>query len=156
MSSKRKQAQWWQLYAMMPLLVGLFLLELRLHLNGAENVMAQLGILLLVYGLIHLWIRANAEALMEPDERLDENPYEMPGKWRIRTYEFSPTDTPGFDKDARPAQPVFHFPETGLKGVLSTTFEMDELEENGTFPTLPEVPYSEEVFNTQDGEKAKV
>ena len=142
MASKKMKPSWWQLYAMLPVLVGLFLLEMRLQLTGTENTLAQLGILGLVYGFMHLWLRANRRALMGLDEEH--------GEWRARVYEFPPVELPNADGARRRtgARPLLQVPDAGLKGVLSTTFEMDELEADTAFPAGSDITYREEVFNT--------
>ncbi len=60
--------KWWQLYALFPLLVLLLVLEHRLPFSAGEHQAAQIGIILLVYGLVHLWLRGNEAALAETDE----------------------------------------------------------------------------------------
>ncbi len=60
--------KWWQLYALFPLLILLLVLEHRLPFSAGEHQAAQIGIILLVYGLVHLWLRANEAALAETDE----------------------------------------------------------------------------------------
>ncbi len=143
---KKRRAPWWQLYAMLPMLVVLFLLELRLHLPGAENVVAQLGILGLVYGLIHLWMTANREALMD----------EADGHWEIKVYEVPPASLPTAEELRRrlAEHQVLHIPTAGVKGVLGTTFEMDEFEEESSFPAGSAIHYSEELFAGKENKDA--
>ena len=43
MSSETKNPKWWQLYVMLPLLVGLFWPEMQAHLTETEHIIAQLG-----------------------------------------------------------------------------------------------------------------
>ena len=59
--------KWWQLYALFPLLILLLVLEHQLPISAGDHQAAQIGIILLIYGLIHLWLRANALALAETD-----------------------------------------------------------------------------------------
>ncbi len=68
LSLKQHQPQWWQLYLMLPVLAGLFVLEIRLHLREPVNTLAQLGILFLMYAFIQLWVRANRSALTGMEE----------------------------------------------------------------------------------------
>jgi hypothetical protein len=60
--------KWWQLYALFPLLVLLLVLEQQLPISAGEHQAVQIGIILLIYGLIHLWLRANAVVLAETDK----------------------------------------------------------------------------------------
>jgi hypothetical protein len=55
--------KWWQVYLSLPLLALLFFAETRLKLSVRGHQVVQIGILLLVYGLIYLWLKANAVAL---------------------------------------------------------------------------------------------
>jgi len=43
----------------LPLLLGLFLPEMRASLTETEHIIAELGILCLVVGFTQLWLRAN-------------------------------------------------------------------------------------------------
>ncbi len=139
MSSRKNKPQWWQVYAMLPVLAGLFLLEMRLPLSSTGHIIAQVGILVLVYSFIHIWLRVNRRALMGLDEES--------GKWMFRVYEFPPVEKVGKRMEERP---IFQIPDAGLKGVLSTTFEMDEREQETAFPAGSEVLYSEELLTTKD------
>ncbi len=136
MSANKSHAKWWQLYIALPVLVGLFVIEIRLPLTNVENIAAQIGILLLIYGFIHLWLRANRRALLGVDEEH--------GEWRIRVYEIPPAQLPPIHdvENGHEPRPMFQFPEAGLKGVLSDTFE---LEDSGEEPAvLPETMYVKE------------
>jgi hypothetical protein len=136
MSSRKKKPQWWQLYAMLPLLVGAFLLEIGLGLTGAANIVAQLGILFLFYGLVHAWLGANQGALMERDGE--------EGRWRVRVYEIPASELPTAQEIRKRLgeHPALQLPEAGVRGMLSTTFEIDELED--------ELLYPDELFKKKD------
>ena len=135
-SSGRSHPKWWQLYVMLPILLGLFLVEMRLPLTAFENVAVQLGILLLIYGFIHLWLRANRRALLGLDEEQ--------GEWRVRVYEIPPARLQSRDNvvDVNPESSLFRFPEAGLKGVLSDTFELVDSEKGSA--ALPETMHLKE------------
>jgi hypothetical protein len=114
---ERPRAQWWQLYVMLPLLVGLFWVEIQIPLTPTENVIAQLGILFLIFAFTQLWLRANRSALTDLDED--------GGRWRIRVREIPPVSPRTFDnvEDRTSKYPMLQIPASGLKGVLSNTFE---------------------------------
>jgi hypothetical protein len=114
MLSSNIAPKWWQLYLTVPLLVVLFLLENRLKLSQRGHIVAQIGILLLVYGLIHWWLKANAAALSKMDRRQSHG--------RITVIQIPPTQLPDAGTDN---QPMFGFPDSEIKAVLSDTFEMD-------------------------------
>ena len=144
-SAKVKKPAWWQVYAMLPVLAAGFLLEMRLPLTNTEHILAQLGILFLIYGFLQAWLKANRRALMGLDEEH--------GEWRIRVYEIPPAETAHAARSAHRQRPLIQVPETEVKGVLSTTFEMDE---EGSLPVGSEMFYSEEMFNTKETKDTKV
>ncbi len=151
MSAERKQKpQWWQLYIMLPALVGLFLGEMRLGLTGAANVIAQLGILFLVFALIQAWIRANHRALMEPDEQ--------PGEWHFKAYEIRSADLrDALDAAQRSAEPpLLQLPATELKGVLGSTFDLGRADESSGLSVESELSRADELFGAKDTTDAKV
>lgn len=137
-SRKAKKPQWWQLYVMLPVLAALFVLEIRLGLKGAANIIAQLAILFLVYSFMQLWTRANHRALMGLDEER--------GEWQFKVYEITSADLARARAAAQRAEPrpLFHLPEREVKGVLSTTFEIDDSESHAGIPVDSEALYSRE------------
>jgi hypothetical protein len=144
MSTRKNKAQWWQLYVMLAGLVVAFLLEMRLGLTGTTNIVAQLGILFLFYALIHAWMGANQTALMGLDEQDVD--------WHVKVYE-----TPADQLRKRLGErPVLKLPQAGVKGVLGTTFEIDEFETKSAFSADEDLPYSEELFNKKDTTDAEV
>ena len=115
MFSSSIRPKWWQLYLTFPLLIVLFLFEHRLKLSPRGHVVAQLGILLLVFGLIHLWLQANSAALSRMDQSQDHR--------TITVIRIPPSQISGSDK-----RPIFQLPDSEIKGVLSDTFEMDYID----------------------------
>jgi hypothetical protein len=67
MSRKKQGPSWWLLYLSLPMIIGLFLIEMRLSLSDTEHRLAELIILLAVFGSIWLWLRANTGALIQED-----------------------------------------------------------------------------------------
>lgn len=126
MSSKKRHPQWWQLYLGLPLLVGLFWPEMQLALTATENVIAQLGILFLIFGFMQWWMHANRSALMGLDEE--------EGKWEFRVYQVPPASFRTLDDiELHPkARPLLQIPAAGIKGVLSDTFEWDSSEDESS------------------------
>ena len=144
MFPKKHKPQWWQLYIMLPVLAGLFALEIKLGLKGAANIGAQLGILFLVYAFVQLWIRANRRALMDLDgER---------GEWQYKVYEVTTADLVRAREAASRVErrPLLQLPDGELKGVLSTTFEMDEFEQESGFPVGSQILQKEHVLNVKE------
>ncbi len=104
--------KWWQLYLTLPMLVALFILERRLKLSAGGHQAVQIGILLLVYGLVHLWLKANSRALsnMKQDQFRET----------VIISRIPPRQLPERNK-----RPMFQFPDAEIKGALSDTFEME-------------------------------
>jgi hypothetical protein len=56
---KPRKPRWGWLYAIFGLMLALFYVEVRAALNPGTRVIAQLGILIVVYILTNLWINSN-------------------------------------------------------------------------------------------------
>ncbi len=106
--------KWWQLYLTFPLLVVLFILETRLRISQSGHQLVQLGILLLVYGLIHLWLKSNAKALSALD--------------RVRVMRVPIIHAYPLPDDEKRKRPIFRLPDSEIKGTLSDTFEADYID----------------------------
>jgi hypothetical protein len=111
MSSSKNHPKWWQVYLTFPLLIGLFVLDARLKISTRGHQAVQIGIILLVYGLIHLWLKANSSALA----RMDHG--------RVTVMRFPVSQLPDVER-----RPMFELPPSEIKGVLSDTFEMDTID----------------------------
>ncbi|CAG0984365.1 hypothetical protein PLCT2_02100 [Planctomycetaceae bacterium] len=105
--------KWWQLYLALPLLIGLFMVDFRLNLSARGHQIAQLGILLFVYWLVHLWLKANEPALFKMDTSRQGA--------IISIIQFPL-------RDQNLNQPLLQLPKSEIKGVLGDTFEMDSTE----------------------------
>jgi hypothetical protein len=117
MNSSNIQPSWWQVYLTFPLLIALFLIDHRLKISTGEHEAVQLGIILLVYGLIHVWLKANARALSRTDQQQYHGTFKV---IQIPPYQVSTT---GDEK-----RPMPQIPNSEIKGVLSDTFEMDTID----------------------------
>ncbi len=69
MLPSNKNPKWWQIYLTFPLLIALFVLDHQLKISTRGHQAVQIGGVLVVYGLIHLWLKANARALSGMDQR---------------------------------------------------------------------------------------
>jgi hypothetical protein len=81
-----RQPVWWLLYTLVPLMGGLLVLEHQAALSSAGHKLAQIGIVLCIYGLVWLWLRASTLALLRV-------PYNTYGKTYV-------------DEEDRAAQPL--------------------------------------------------
>ena len=113
-SSSHLRPKWWQLYLTLPLLIVLFIADNRLRISTRGHQVVQIGIVLLIYGLIHLWLKVNASALSKMDQR------QIHG--RITVFQVPISQLPGTDAQRRP---MFELPVSEIKGMLSDTFDMD-------------------------------
>ena len=117
MRSQDAHPRWWQIYLTFPLLIALFVLDHRLKISTRGHQAVQIAIVLLVYGLIHVWLKANARALSRTDQQQYHGRFRV---IRIPTYQVSAT---GDDK-----RPMLQLPNSEIKGMLSDTFEMDTID----------------------------
>ena len=116
MSSNYARPKWWQVYLTFPLLIALFAVDSRLKLSVRGHQVVQIGIVLLVYGLIRLWLKANARALSE----MDQVQYGS----SIRVIKIQPYQLVDME-DTYKSPSMLQLPGSEIKGTLSDTFEMD-------------------------------
>ena len=105
--------KWWQLYLIFPLLLVLFVLDSRLRISTRGHEFVQIGIILLVYGLIHLWLKANRSALSEEDR---EQPFKI-----YRIIVIPPIESPELEGTKRS---ILELPDSEIQGLLSDGMEM--------------------------------
>ncbi len=117
MSSSNLRPKWWQVYLTFPLLIALFIMDSRLKISVRGHQVVQIGIILLVYGLIRLWLKANASALSKMDQE------QVHG--RVTVIRVPVSQLSGADTQRRP---MFELPASEIKGVLNDTFEMDTID----------------------------
>jgi hypothetical protein len=108
--------KWWQLYLTFPLLIVLFVLDARLKISARGHQVVQISIVLLVFGLIHVWLRANAAALSNIDQR-------NYGRITVIQIPVAPLPDSGTEE-----QTMFELPASEIKGVLNDTFQMDYID----------------------------
>lgn len=113
MVSSNSSPKWWRLYLTLPLLIGLFVAETRLNISSRGHQTVQIGIVLLVFGLIYWWVKANASALTVTEH------HHCYGRIVIHRIDTSELPEP---------RPMFQLPDSERIGVLSDTFEMDYID----------------------------
>ena len=127
MTTRTVHPKWWQVYLTFPLLVVLFMLDNRLKLSERGHQAMQIGIVLLVYGLVHMWLKANAKVLSNMDQRQFHGTVTV---IRVPSYQL-----PDAINNKRP---MFQLPNSEIKGTLSDTFEMDYID--AEFISVDETP----------------
>ena len=127
MSTNYARPKWWQVYLTLPLLIALFMLDNRIKLSERGHQAVQIGIVLLVYGLVHLWLKANAKALSNMGQRQYHGTVTVT---RVPSYQL-----PDIKSDKHP---MFQLPNSEIKGTLSDTFEMDYID--AEYISVDEIP----------------
>jgi len=117
MSSKDIRPKWWQLYLVFPLLIALFAVDNRLKISTRGHQVVQVAILVIIFGLVHVWLKANATAL----SRIGQQQY----YGNITVIHIPPVQAFRGDMEK---PPMFNLPDTEIKGVLGDTFEMDNID----------------------------
>ena len=130
MNSSNTRPRWWQLYLTFPLLIALFVLDHQLKISTRGHQAVQIGIVLVVYGLIHWWTKANAGALSGMDQRQYYGTFRV---IQVPPYRISSTDND--------QQSILKLPDSEIKGILSNTFDMNTIDAT----LLPIDDVSEEV-----------
>ena len=114
MNSSNPHPKWWQLYLIFLLLIVLFLMDHRLKISTRGHEVAQLGIILAVYGLIYGWVKANSRAI----SRMDQEQYYR----TVRVIQIPPLQLPEVNEKRRS---ILQLPSTEVNGILSDTFDME-------------------------------
>lgn len=78
MDPNQRKPAWWLLYATVPLFFVLVWPALQLHMPFWAHPGVEIGILVLTFGLIGLWLHANGKALWRENMRGEGGPH-----WRI-------------------------------------------------------------------------
>jgi hypothetical protein len=73
MDNHNARPNWWLLYLVIPLAVIIFTLEVRAPLSEAGHRAAEVGILLLIFGLVEMWFLANRQALLMEERQKYRN-----------------------------------------------------------------------------------
>jgi len=64
MGKERRRPSWWQVWLLLPALGILAFLEARASLSPAGHKVAEVAIILVIYGLVSVWLRANQPGLL--------------------------------------------------------------------------------------------
>lgn len=64
MTQERRRPSWWQLWLLLPALGILAFLEARAPLSPAGHTVVEVAIVLVIYGLVSVWLRANRARLL--------------------------------------------------------------------------------------------
>jgi hypothetical protein len=117
MTSTNTHPKWWQLYLTFPILIALFILDHRLKISTRGHQAVQIGIILIVYGLIYWWIKSNSAALSRMDKQHHYG--------RVIVAQIP---SPQISDENDGNRPMFQLANSEIKGMLSDTFEMDAID----------------------------
>jgi hypothetical protein len=87
---KTREPAWWMLYALVPVMGGLLVLEFRAPLSPGWHKAVQVGIILFVYSLVWVWLWANDRAMLHDSatrsalfrgERADRDAAQRSARW---------------------------------------------------------------------------
>jgi hypothetical protein len=121
MSSTNIRPRWWQLYLTFPLLIALFAVDNRLKLSSRGHQIVQIGIILVLYGLIHLWLKANARALSRMDQQAYSSTFKVIEIPAVR------------DPEANHARrSILQLSDSEIKGLLTDSSDMSYLNVDST------------------------
>lgn len=119
MSSNKANPKWWRLYLVFPLLIASFAVDSRLRLSIRGHQTVQILIVLIIFGYMVLWLKANARALSAMSQAQDAG--------RVKVIKIPPYQLSAMD-DEKTKRPMFQLSGSEIKGVLSDTFEMDVID----------------------------
>jgi hypothetical protein len=69
MPDNDSRPHWWILYAILPMTVGLFVLEVNTTMPPVLHQVAEVGILLFAFACVELWLNASTMALIRGEDR---------------------------------------------------------------------------------------
>jgi hypothetical protein len=72
MENNYPKPKWWRLYTILPVAVGLLLIDSQLALPSLGHKLVEIGIVLLTSALLGTWVLANAAALEWGDIAADD------------------------------------------------------------------------------------
>jgi hypothetical protein len=108
--------QWGILYAVLPMTVGLFVLEVNTTMPPVLHQVAEVGILLFAFACVELWLSANTLALIRGDEPRRELEVARPDKTRLYVVSCDSSPKDRASASVRP-HPVISAPVYWLRSV---------------------------------------
>jgi hypothetical protein len=113
MSPSSLHPKWWQVYLTFPLLIVLFVLDGLLRISTRGHEVIQIGIVLLIFGLIHLWLKANRSALLGEDREQRVKIY--------RVIDIPPAGSPVLEGEKKS---ILHLSDSEIHGLLGDDMEI--------------------------------
>lgn len=117
---KHRKIAWWQLYSLVPIMIGLLLAEHLVPLNNLSAEIVDVGIVILTFSLMFGWVHINAGRLEEYYDHRDNSLNDL----KITVYE------PAVKRlDDRPEQSEWVLPTTLPAPSFIRTKQFTKLEE---------------------------
>jgi hypothetical protein len=73
MRNRPSSPRWWVLYTVLPLTMGLFVLEVRAPGSPIRHKLEELGIVFFAFTYVGVWVGANALAFLQQDRQKPEH-----------------------------------------------------------------------------------
>ncbi len=106
---KNRQPAWWQLFLLVPVMFGLFLLETAKPLPGVSDKIVDAGLVVLFFGAVFVWVHLNG-GILEHYYIEQDGPYDF----RVTVY--------GPEKNEQPlpmdTMPEYRVPRYDWQNVL--------------------------------------
>jgi hypothetical protein len=98
-------------------MAGLFWPETRAPLTETEHILAEIGIVVLIFGSVQLWLRANRSALMQIDQ--------PEAGWSVKLHEVPEAQLRALHEaeDRVGSRPEPQIPASEIPGVLETAIQ---------------------------------
>lgn len=75
---KTRKANWWLLYATVPLMIIALVIESRMTYTQTTHQVAEIGIVIVAFGLMALWVQANRAAVEREESEITYSSAELP------------------------------------------------------------------------------
>src|SRR3989304_1011174 len=133
MFNQERGPKWGILYLVLPLAAGLFWLQMQAPLPEAGHRVAEVCVILLTYGLVALWLRANRLAIFNEDHRKQKKSSRQSRRWIIRREEL-PEEEPGSSSVQPALPPVVNLGANGQGRVPRGLVTMWSADDSGPLP----------------------
>jgi hypothetical protein len=133
MFNQKRGPRWGILYLLVPLAAGLFWLEMRAPFSETGHRAADIGIVLLIFGLVELWLRANRLALISEDYRKQEK-IGLQGRLWVVLSEKVPGEEPGASRVEAALPPLVSVGANGHGRVPGTLVTAWSASDSGALP----------------------
>jgi hypothetical protein len=133
MFNQKRGPRWGILYMIVPLAAGLFWLEMKAPFSETGHRAVDVGIVLLIFGLVELWLRTNRLAFLREDYRKQEKIGLQSRLW-VALSEQVPVEEPGASRVEATLPPVGSVGANGHGRVSRTLVTAWSASDSGPLP----------------------